>query len=314
MKLHANAPFGPKGRLTMVQRVSEEGWSVAVAAEAAGVSQRTCWKWLARYRCDGEAGLVDRSSAPARIPHKTPEDRAQAIVALRRLRMTGAEIAEVFGMPLSTTSVVLRRAGLGKRSRLQPLEPANRYERARPGELVHIDVKKLARFHRPGHKLLGRGPGRYDERHVGYDYVHVCVDDYSRLAYAEVLPNERATTAIAFLARARSWFARHGIRVQAVMTDNGAAYCSTIHALACTALSIKHLRTQPRRPRTNGKAERFIQTLLAEWAYARIYANSNERNQALTAWLNHYNFTRRHGSLSHKPPGSRLNNAPRNYS
>jgi transposase len=238
MKLHANAPFGPKGRLTMVMRVIDGRWSLVDAAEAAGVSERTCSKWLARYRAEGESGLIDRSSAPASVPHKTPEDRVQAIVALRRLRMTGAELAEVFEMPLSTTSAVLRRVGLGKRSRLEPPEPPNRYERSSPGDLVHIDVKKLARFHRPGHKLLGRGPGRYDERQVGYDYVHVCVDDYSRLAYAEVLPNERATTAIAFLRRARSWFDRHGVSVQAVMTDNGSAYRSKTHALACIALSL----------------------------------------------------------------------------
>jgi transposase InsO family protein len=313
MKLHANAPFGPKGRLTMVMRVVDRGWSLAEAAEAAGVSERTCSKWLARYRAEGESGLVDRSSAPASIPHKTSDDRVQAIVALRRLRMTGAELAEVFEMPLSTTSAVLRRVGLGKRSRLEPPEPPNRYERSSPGELVHIDVKKLARFHRPGHKLLGRGPGRYDERHVGYDYVHVCVDDYTRLAYAEVLPNERATTAIAFLRRARSWFERHGVTVQAVMTDNGSAYRAKTHALACIALSLRHLRTRPRRPRTNGKAERFIQTMLAEWAYGRLYRHSDERNRSLRAWLNHYNFRRRHGSLGHKAPASRLNNVPGNY-
>jgi transposase InsO family protein len=313
MKLHANAPFGPKGRLTMVMRVIDQGWSVSEAAEAAGVSERTCWKWLGRYRRQGERGLFDRSSAPLRIPHKTPEDRVQAIVALRRLRMTAAELSEIFGMPLSTTSAVLRRVGLGKRSRLAPPEPSNRYERSAPGELVHVDVKKLVRFHRPGHKLLGRGPGRYDERQVGYDCVHVCVDDYSRLAYVEVLPDERATTAIAFLRRARSFFARHGVSVQAVMTDNGGAYRSRTHALACIALSLKHLRTKPRRPRTNGKAERFIQTMLAEWAYGRLYRDSSERNRALGAWLNHYNFRRRHGSLGHKPPGSRLKNVPGNY-
>jgi transposase InsO family protein len=314
MKLHANAPFGPKGRLTMVTRVIDGGWSLADAAEAAGVSERTCSKWLARYRAEGESGLVDRSSAPVSIPHKTSEDRVQAIVALRRLRMTGAELAEVFEMPLSTTSAVLRRVGLGKRSRLEPPEPPNRYERSSPGELVHIDVKKLARFHRPGHKLLGRGPGRYDERRMGYDYVHVCVDDYSRLAYAEVLPNERATTAIAFLRRARSWFERRGVTVQAVMTDNGSAYRAKTHALACIALSLKHLRTRPRRPRTNGKAERFIQTMLAEWAYGRLYRDSDERKGSLRSWLNHYNYRRRHGSLGHKAPATRLNNAPGNYS
>jgi transposase InsO family protein len=313
MKLHANAPCGPKGRLTMVGRVVDHGWSLAEAAEAAGVSERTCSKWVGRYRREGEAGLVDRSSAPARVPHRTPEDRVQAIAALRRLRMTAAEIGELLAMPLSTTSAILKRIGLGKRSRLEPPEPSNRYERSAPGELVHVDVKKLARFHRPGHRMLGRGPGRYDERQVGYDYVHVCVDDYSRMAYAEVLPNERATTAIAFLRRATQWFADRGVEVQAVMSDNGSAYRSKLHKVACIALGIRHLRTKPRRPRTNGKAERFIQTMLGGWAYGRIYRDSNERNRALSGWLTHYNYTRRHGSLGHKPPSSRLNNLARNY-
>jgi transposase InsO family protein len=314
MKLHANAPFGPKGRLTMVRRVVAEGWSLTEAAAAAGVSERTCSKWVGRYRREGEAGLSDRCSAPARVPHRTPEDRVQAIAALRRLRMTAAEIAELLSMPLSTTSAVLGRIGLGKRSRLEPPEPPNRYERSVAGELVHVDVKKLARFHRPGHRMLGRGRGRYDERGVGYDYVHVCIDDYSRLAYAEVLPNERATTAIAFLRRALSWFAQRGVRVQAVMSDNGSAYRSRLHKVACVALGVRHLRTRPRRPRTNGKAERFIQTLLGGWAYARVYRDSDERNGALSGWLSHYNFTRRHGSLGHRPPSSRLNNLAGNYS
>ncbi|MET0811225.1 MAG: IS481 family transposase [Thermoleophilaceae bacterium] len=313
MKLHANAPFGPKGRWTMVGRVVDQGWSLAEAAEAAGVSERTCQKWVARYRREGEPGLWDRSSAPACVPGRTAEDRVQAIAALRRLRMTGAEIAEVLSMPLSTVSAILRRIGLGKRSRLEPPEPPNRYERSLPGELVHVDVKKLARFHRPGHRMLGRGPGRFEQRPAGYDYVHVCVDDYSRLAYVEVLPNERATTAIAFLGRAISWFAQHGVHVQAVMSDNGPAYRSTLHKLACIALGIRHLRTRPRRPRTNGKAERFIQTMLGGWAYGAIYRNSRERNQALSGWLTHYNYTRRHGSLGHKPPSSRLNNLARTY-
>ena len=313
MKLHANAPFGPKGRLTMVGRVVDQGWSLAEAAEAAGVSGRTCQKWVARYRREGEAGLWDRSSAPAHVPGRTAEDRVQAIVALRRLRMTGAEIAELLAMPLSTVSAILARIGLGKRSRLEPPASPNRYERSAPGELVHVDVKKLARFHRPGHRMLGRGPGRFEQRPAGYDYVHVCVDDYSRLAYVEVLPDERATTAIAFLRRAASWFAARGVEVQAVMSDNGSAYRSKLHKLACIALGIRHLRTRPRRPQTNGKAERFIQTMLGGWAYAAIYRDSRERNQALPGWLTHYNFTRRHGSLGHKPPSSRLNNLARNY-
>ncbi len=314
MQLHANAPFGPKGRHTMVRRVVDDGWSLAEAAEAAGVSERTCSKWVGRYRREGEQGLWDRSSAPAHVPHRTPEERVQAIAALRRLRMTAAEIAELLSMPLSTVSALLKAIGLGKRSRLEPAEPPNRYERSAPGELVHVDVKKLARFHRPGHRMLGRGPGRYDERQVGYDYVHVCVDDYSRLAYVEVLPNERATTAIAFLRRATQWFADRGVEVQAVMTDNGSAYRSKVHKIACIALAVKHLRTRPRRPRTNGKAERFIQTMLSGWAYERIYRDSDERNRALPNWLTHYNYTRRHGSLGHKPPSSRLNNLARNNS
>ena len=227
--------------------------------------------------------------------------------------MTAAEIAELLSMPLSTVSAILRRIGLGKRSRLEPPEPPNRYERSLPGDLVHVDVKKLARFHRPGHRMLGRGPGRFEQGPAGYDYVHVCVDDYSRLAYAEVLPNERSTTAIAFLRRATKWFADRGVELKAVMTDNGSAYRSKVHKVACIALGVKHLRTRPRRPRTNGKAERFIQTLLGGWAYERIYRDSDERNRELPNWLTHYNFTRRHGSLGHKPPSSRLNNLAGNY-
>jgi transposase InsO family protein len=235
----------------IVERVLEQGWSVGAAADAAGVSVRTAAKWLARYRTEGRAGLVDRSSAPRRVPRRTPADRVRMIELLRRLGMTAAEIAEILRMPLSTVSAVLKRVGLGKRSRLELFEPANRYECARPGELVHVDVKKLGRFNRPGHRLLGRGPGRFEEG-AGYEYVHVCVDDFSRLAYVEVLSDERATTAIAFLRRALEWFAAQGVRVDRVMTDNGSAYRSHTHALACRALGLRHSRTKPRRPRTNG--------------------------------------------------------------
>jgi len=202
----------------IVERVLEQRWTVAAAAGAAGVSERTAAKWLARYRSEGRAGLVDRSSAPQRIPQRTPPERVRAIELLRRLRMTAAEIAEVLRMPLSTVSAVLKRIGLGRRSRLEPFEPPNRYECSQPGELVHVDVKKLGRFTRPGHRLLGRGPGRFEEG-AGYEYVHVCVDDFSRLAYVEVLSDERATTAIGFLRRARVWYRRHGVRIQRVMTD-----------------------------------------------------------------------------------------------
>jgi transposase InsO family protein len=282
MRLHGNARTCLHSRFLIVERVLEQGWTVAAAAEAAGVSARTAAKWLARYRSEGRVGLVDRSSAPRRLPRRTPAQRVRLIELLRRLRMTAAEIAEVLRMPLSTVSAVLKRIGLGKRSRLEPFEPANRYECARAGELVHIDVKKLGRFTRPGHRLLGRGPGRFEEA-AGYEYVHVCVDDFSRLAYVEILADERALTAIGFLRRALDWFAAQGVRIERVMTDNGSAYRSHAHALACRTLGL------------------------------RIYASSAERARALPIWLNHYNYVRPHASLGKQPPGARLNNVSRNY-
>jgi transposase InsO family protein len=313
MKLHGNARTCLHSRRLIVARVLEHRWTVAAAAEAAGVSERTAAKWLARYRAEGRAGLFDRSSAPKRIPRRTSAERVRAIELLRRLRMTAAEIAEVLRMPLSTVSAILKRVGLGKRSRLEPLEPPNRYECARPGELLHIDVKKLARFDRPGHRMLGRGTGPL-ETAAGFEYLHVCVDDHSRLAYAELLPDERATSAIAFLRSALAFFAARGVQIERLLTDNGSAFVAHRYAQACRALGLRHTRTRPRRPQTNGKAERFIQTLLHEWAYARVYATSEERAQALPPWLNHYNYKRPHGSLSHQPPSSRLNNVSRNYS
>jgi transposase InsO family protein len=309
MKLHGNARTCPHSRRLAVRRVEEEGWTLAAAAEAAGVSVRTLSKWLRRYRDAGEEGLLDRCSAPRSIPHRTSEERVAAIAALRRLRMTAAEIAEALAMPLSTVSAVLTRIGLGKLSRLEPPEPANRYERKRPGELVHVDVKKLGKIARPGHRVTGRVSGGGHHRRaydLGWEYVHVCVDDATRIAYVEVLDDEKATTAIAFLRRALAHFRAHGIRVQRVMTDNGSAYRATIHALACKTLGIKHLRTRPYRPQTNGKAERFIRTLLGGWAYAALYGTSHERRLALAGWLDYYNRRRPHGSLSHQPPLQRL--------
>jgi transposase InsO family protein len=311
MRLHGNAKTCPHSRRLLVERL-ERGWTLAAAAQAAGISARTASKWRERWRSEGDAGLLDRSSAPRRVPHRTPADRVRVIELLRRLRMTAAEIAEVLGMALSTVSAILKRIGLGKRSRLEPLEPPNRYECSRPGELLHIDVKKLARFSRPGHRILGRGRGRF-ETAAGYEYLHVCVDDYSRVAYAELLPDERACSAIAFLRRALAFFAARGVACERILTDNGSAYRSHAHRAVCALLGLRHSRTKPRRPRTNGKAERFIQTLLTEWAYARLYATSDERADALPLWLNHYNYRRPHGSLSHRPPGSRLNNVARNY-
>jgi transposase InsO family protein len=319
MKVHANAPLGPKGRQTMVLRVVEEQWSHGEAAAAAGVSENTCRKWVGRWLAEGPDGLRDRSSAPKNIPHRTPDELVEVIAMLRRLRMTGAEIAFCLAIALSTVSAVLLRIGLGKLSRLEPPEPPNRYERRRAGELIHIDVKKLGRIYRgAGHRMLGRGPGRHGGKgRAGWEFVHVCVDDATRLAYVEVLADEKATTAAGFLRRAITFYARHGIQVERVMTDNGSAYRSSIHAVACRALGLRHLRTRPYRPRTNGKAERFIRTLLGGWAYGAIYASSDERTAALDGWLWTYNHRRPHGSLSHKPPMARLaelNNVAGSYS
>jgi transposase len=274
MKLHANAPLGPKGRAIMVRRVLEDGLTLTEAAEAAGVSVRTASKWTRRYRTEGEAGLLDRSSAPATVHNATPADRVEAIEALRRLRLTGPEIAELLEMATSTVSAVLGRIGLGKLSRLEPPEPIRRYEKRRPGELIHIDVKKLGRIQGgAGHRIVGRrnrshNPTATDRsgvrrKLVGWEHVHVCVDDATRLAYVEVLPDEKATTAIGFLKRAIAFYRSHRVTVERLMTDNGSAYRSTAHALACRALGIGHIRTPPYRPQTNGKAERFIRTMCA---------------------------------------------------
>jgi transposase InsO family protein len=318
MQLHANAALSLNQRRRMVRRVLEDGWSLTKAAEAAEVSERTCSKWVGRFRTQGDAGLLDRSSAPHSIPHRTPADRVEVITLLRRLRMTGAEIAECLGMALSTVSAVLQRIGLGKLSRLDPPEPPNRYECRRAGELLHVDVKKLVRIHAgAGWRMTGHGKGRHASRGAGWDYVHVAIDDATRLAYVEVLANEQATTAIGFLRRAVGFYAAHGISIERVMTDNGPAYKSALHALACRTLGLRHTRTRPHRPRTNGKAERFIRTLTAGWAYGAIYASSAERTAALDGWLWTYNHRRRHGALSHQPPIARLNelnNLPGPYS
>jgi transposase InsO family protein len=314
MQLHANARTCPKSRALIARRVLEEGWSLAEAAEAAGVSERTAGKWVRRFRSEGLVGLRDRSSAPRRRPTRTSAERVEAIRKLRLLRLTAAEIAELLSMALATVSRWLKRIGLGKRSRLEPPEPPNRYERSRPGELVHVDIKKLGRFQRPGKRVTGHQRGRASKTTaagrgrgaVGWDFVHVCVDDATRLAYVEVLQDERGASAAAFLERAVAWFADRGVQVERVMSDNGSCYVSREHARACAALGLRHLRTRPYRPRTNGKAERFIQTLQNDWAYGRVYASSAERRQHLPAWLNHYNYRRPHGSLSHRPPAARL--------
>jgi transposase InsO family protein len=316
MKPHANARTCPKSRQEMVRRFLAGRSRESIAAEFA-VSTRTVSKWVARYRAEGDAGLVDRSSAAHGV-RRTDPGRVEAIAALRRLRFTGPEIAELLDMPLSTTSAVLTRLGIGRLGRLG-LEPARRYEHERPGDLIHVDVKKLGRIvGGAGHRISGPRGRRYvgsftdaagrRRGTVGWDYVHVAIDDATRLAYAEVLADEKAITAVAFLRRARALFERHGFGIRRLLTDNGSPYVSTIHAIACRQLRIRHLRTRPRRPQTNGKAERFIRTLQAGWAYGAIYASSAERTAALDGWLWTYNHRRRHQAIGRQPPIQRLNN------
>jgi transposase InsO family protein len=316
MELHANAALSWSGRRLLVERVLVDRWTLTAAAEAAGVSVRCARKWVGRYRLEGEQGLLDRSSAPRRIANRTPAERVAVIVLLRQLRMTAAEIAETLRMPLSTVSVVLKRQGMGRLGRLG-LEQPLRYQRSRPGELVHIDVKKLGRIVGGAGWRVRGGAQHYNRTYTdaagrvrktaGWEYVHVAVDDYSRLAYVEVLPDEKAVTAAGFLRRALAFFARYGIRVERIITDNGSAYRSVVHALACKTLGIRHLRTRAYRPQTNGKAERFIRTLQNGWAYGAIYRSSTERTAALDGWLWHYNHQRRHSALGHQPPVSRTN-------
>jgi len=315
MNLHANAALSLNRRRQLCRRVVDERWTLTKAAEAAEVSVRCARKWVGRYRTEGELGLLDRSSAPNAIPHRTSEERVQAIAALRRLRFTGPEIAETLAMALSTVSGILTRIGMGRLGRLG-LEPARRYERERPGELIHIDVKKLGRIQGgAGHRIHGRkrsNPHKTDaagrrRRQVGWEFVHIAIDDCTRLAYAEVLGDEKATTVVAFLGRAVAFFARHGMNVEQLLTDNGSGYRSLVHAIACRTLHIRHLRTRAYRPQTNGKAERFIRTMLGGWAYGAIYRSSTERTAALDGWLWTYNHHRKHSALGAKPPIARLN-------
>jgi transposase InsO family protein len=318
MKLHANAALSLKQRERMVLRVLEHGWSIAKAAKAAEVSDRT------RYRQEGAAGLLDRSSAPAVVANRTAENTVQLLAALRRLRFTAPELADLLDLPASTISGILKRIGMGKLGRLGQ-EPPQRYERARPGELIHIDVKKLGRITGGAGKRITGGQGRNPRRQVtdaagvrrntrGWEAVHVAIDDATRLAYVEVLGDEKAVTAIGFLRRAVAFFQRHGMTVERLLTDNGSPYRSTIHAIACRTLGIRHLRTRPYRPQTNGKAERFIRTLLSGWAYSgAVYASSAQRTAALDGWLYHYNHHRRHQALGRQTPITRLNNLLGSY-
>jgi transposase InsO family protein len=304
MNRHKNARTTPWGRALMVRRVRDDGWTAARAAEAAGVSLRTVRKWLARHRSEGDPGLLDRPSRPRRSPPSIGAGWRDLIVRLRRCRMTAEEIARHLGLARSTVAAELARLGLNRLSALEPKAPVRRYERARPGDLIHLDVKKLARFDKPGHRVTATRRGQNDG--VGWEFVHVCIDDHARLAYVEALDDETGDTCARFLARAVVWFGRQGVCVRRVMTDNGTGYRSHLFRQAREALGLRHLRTRPYTPKTNGKAERFIRTLLEDWAYAVPYRSSASRRRQLPVWLRHYNHERPHGSLAGLPPASRL--------
>ena len=305
MKLHRNARTTPFSRKLLVERI-ESGDSVRAAAEAVGVSRSTAYKWLRRWSEQGEAGLEDRSSAPHRIPHRKSKSLVRRIEQLRRQRWTGRAIALKLGLARSTVSGWLRRLGLGLLRALTPAPVVRRYEKQRPGEMLHLDVKKLGRFRHPGHRVMGRKAGYRRTRGAGWDFVHVCIDDCTRLAYVEVLDDERQETAVGFLRRAVTWYRRRKIEPERILTDNGNCYRSKLFAKACQERDIRQRFTKPYRPQTNGKAERFIQTLIREWAYAKTYRSSNQRTNALKSFLKYYNSDRPHGGIGHVTPVARF--------
>lgn len=303
MNIHENARSTPRSRATLVCRVREQGWSPASAAQAAGISVRTAYKWLHRYELEGSAGLRDRPCRARSRPHALPGDWCDLVVYLRQFRQPARWIAQALGMPRSTVSAVLARNGLGSQASLQPPRPANRYERRQAGELLHLDTKRLARFYRPGHRVTGCRLAASDG--AGWEFVHIAIDDFSRIAYAEILPDEKGPTCAAFARRACRWFKRQGITIRALLTDNGTGYRSHCFRGECLHSGLKHHRTRPYTPRTNGKAERFIQSMLREWAYGRLYRSSTARKRDLPRWVRFYNEERPHASISYLPPTSR---------
>ena len=306
MDIHKNARLTWHSRVELVRRVLEEGQTRKAVATAFGVCPKTVRKWLERFQAEGAGGLHDRSSRPHRLRRPTPDGVVKRVEQLRRERRTGQQIAKELGISPATVSRILRRLGLNKLKALEPAQPVRRYERKSPGELLHIDIKKLGRFKRVGHRITGDRTGHSNSRGVGWEFVHVCIDDNSRVAFVQILPNEWKESAVAFLKAAVAYYESLGITVERVMTDNGSCYRSGAFAKACAALGLKHIRTKPYTPRTNGKAERFIQTALREWAYARAYQTSEQRGQHLPAWLHSYNWHRPHGSLKAMTPISRL--------
>ena len=305
MDMHENARLTPRSRAELVRRVVELGQTPKAVATAFGVCPKTVRKWVARWRTEGEAGLADRSSRPHRLRRPTPEAVAARVGALRRQRWTGKAIAAEVGVSPATVSRILRRMGLSRLRDLAPGEPVRRYEREQPGELIHLDIKKLGRFKAIGHRITGRS-GHATSRGAGWEFVHVCVDDASRIAFSRILPDERKESAAAFLRAAVAYYQSLGIEVARVMTDNGSCYRSRDFRDACRDLGIRQIRTRPYTPKTNGKAERFIQTALREWAYAQAYPTSEHRAAELPIWLHRYNWHRPHGSLQSRPPISRL--------
>ncbi len=312
MNIHKNARTTPYSRAEIVRRVMVLRETPRAVATALGVSQRTVAKWLARYRAEGEAGLTDRSSRPHAMPSATSADVVEQVVALRRQRLCGKQIAKGLGLSSATVSRILRKLRLSRMRDLDPPEPVRRYERAHPGELIHIDIKKLGRFDRVGHRITGERHGQSNARGIGWEFVHVCIDDASRIAFSQIMVDEKKESAVAFLHAAIEYYRSLGITVTRVMTDNGSCYKSFAFKDACKALGLKHIRTKPYTPKTNGKAERFIQTSLREWAYARAYPTSEHRKQALDPWLHNYNWHRPHGGLQSMPPISRLNQTMNN--
>ena len=306
MGIHKNAPLTPAGREILVRRVVDEGQTPMAVATAMGVCVSTVLKWVGRYRAEGLPGLQDRSSRPHRSPTRSPNHLAEQIAALRRQRWTGTQIAMTVGLSKATVFRILGRLGMNRLKALEPAEPVRRYERANPGEMIHIDIKKLGRFNQVGHRITGDRTKQSNNRGVGWEFVHVCIDDASRVAFTQIKPDERRESAISFLRAAVAYYASLGITVQRVMTDNGSCYKAFAFRDACKQLGLKHIRTKPYTPKTNGKAERFIQTALREWAYAQAYETSTQRADELPIWLHRYNWHRPHGSLNAQTPISRL--------
>jgi len=305
MNVHKNARLTAHGRERIARQV-ESGQTREAVARAAGVCPRTVRKWVARYRSEGLAGLADRSSRPHRLHRPTPAAIVEQLEALRRQRWTGKQIAAELGVSPATVSRVLRRLGLSRLKDLEPAAPVRRYQREHPGELIHIDIKKLGRFERVGHRITGDRKGQSNSRGIGWEFVHVCIDDASRLAFSQILPDEKKGSAVAFLKAALAYYQSLGLTVERVMTDNGSCYRAFDFRDACRDLDLKHIRTRPYTPKTNGKAERFIQTALREWAYAQAYPNSDRRAEELPIWLHRYNWHRPHAGIKCQTPISRL--------